>query len=89
MAPWNGPEFAKKHNKTLDPKQAAQAAKVSTSILEEEGPGSEGKAIRIANAQAKKSGKDGKKEKDKKSPNRRPKGIRQADMPREPYRMGT
>ena len=49
--PWTGPEFAARHNKRLKGPQADQAAKVAGAILAK--TGDEGKAIRIANAQAK------------------------------------
>lgn len=49
--PWTGPEFAQRHNKSLSPAQGKQAAKVANAILQK--TGDEGKAIRIANWQAK------------------------------------
>ncbi len=49
--PWDQNTF-KKHNKSLSPGQSGQAAKVANAILRD--TGDEGKAIRIANWQAKK-----------------------------------
>lgn len=53
--PWDSKSFKSKHNKKLSPAQARKTAKVANAILRE--TGDEGKAIRIANAQAKKKGK--------------------------------
>ncbi len=50
--PWTGSSFRAKHNKSLTPAQAKKAAKTANAILKE--TGNEGKAIRIANSQAKK-----------------------------------
>ena len=52
--PWTGKSF-KKHNKKLTPAQSKKAAKVASAVLKKDGD--EGKAIRIANAQAKKKRK--------------------------------
>lgn len=61
--PWTKKTF-RKHNKKLSPAQSGQAAKVANAILED--TGDEGKAIRIANWQAKKRGKGKSKPKSKK-----------------------
>ena len=52
--PWTGKSF-QKHNKGLSEGESAQASKVANAILDE--TGDEGKAIRIANWQAKKKRK--------------------------------
>ena len=56
--PWDAKSF-KKHNKGLSEGQADQASHVANAIMEESGD--EGKAIRIANWQAKKKRRQGKK----------------------------
>lgn len=48
--PWTPEQFAARHNKRLSGGKAAQAAKVANAILAK--TGDEGKAIRIANAEA-------------------------------------
>ena len=53
--PWTPASYRKKHNKKLTPAQAKKASKIANAILEK--TGDEGKAIRIANSQAKKKGK--------------------------------
>ena len=50
--PWNSREFREKFNKRLSARQATTAAKTANAVLKK--TGDEGKAIRIANAQAKK-----------------------------------
>ena len=50
--PWTPSSFVAKHNKGLSPRQGNQAARVANAILRN--TGDEGKAIRIANWQAKK-----------------------------------
>jgi hypothetical protein len=50
--PWNPAEFAAKHNKSLSPKQASQAARTANAVLHR--TGNDASAIRIANAQVKK-----------------------------------
>jgi uncharacterized protein YdaT len=50
--PWDAKSFAARHNKRLSGDRAGKAARVASAILRE--TGDEGKAIRIANAQAKK-----------------------------------
>ena len=49
---WTAGSFRKKHNKKLSEGQADQASHVANAILKE--TGDEGKAVRIANWQAKK-----------------------------------
>ena len=48
--PWTAQTFKSKHNNSLSPSQAAKAAKIANGILKK--TGDEGKAIRIANAAA-------------------------------------
>jgi uncharacterized protein YdaT len=48
--PWTAQTFRARHNKRLGKKQAAKAARQANAILRE--TGDEGKAIRIANANA-------------------------------------
>lgn len=48
--PWTGKSFRSRHNKSLTPEQAGEASRVANAILRD--TGDEGKAIRIANAQA-------------------------------------
>ena len=48
--PWTGKTFRSRHNKGLTPDQAWEAARVANAVLRD--TGDEGKAIRIANAQA-------------------------------------
>lgn len=48
--PWTGRSFAK-HNKSLRGARASKAASIANAVLRE--TGDEGKAIRIANARAK------------------------------------
>jgi len=50
--PWTSRSFSK-HNKKLKGKRASLAARIANAVLRESGD--EGKAIRIANAQAKKA----------------------------------
>jgi uncharacterized protein YdaT len=52
--PWDAGTFKERHNKGLSKPQAAKASKVANAILRDSGD--EGKAIRIANWQAKKTG---------------------------------
>ena len=52
--PWSGKEYAKKHNKKLSGSAANKAAKVANALLKK--GKSEGSAIRIANAVAKRKG---------------------------------
>jgi uncharacterized protein YdaT len=49
--PWNAQNFAKKHNHSMSPAQAAKAASVANAILKKNG-GNEGQAIAIGNATA-------------------------------------
>jgi len=49
--PWTPKEFVSRHNQSLSARQGAQASKVANAILRDSGD--EGKAIRIANWQAK------------------------------------
>ena len=53
--PWTAKTFKSRHNKSLSLAQAKQAAETANAILKE--TGDEAKAIRIANAQAKKGSK--------------------------------
>ena len=48
--PWTGKTFRSRHNKSLTPEQAGAASRVANAVLRD--TGDEGKAIRIANAQA-------------------------------------
>ena len=48
--PWDAQSFKSKHNQSLSADKAAEAASVANAILRD--TGDEGKAIRIANAQA-------------------------------------
>lgn len=50
--PWNAASFKKRHNQGLSEGEASQASSVANAILRD--TGDEGKAIRIANSQAKK-----------------------------------
>ena len=50
--PWTGQELASRHNKSLGGSAASKAAATANAILQK--TGDEGKAIRIANWQAKK-----------------------------------
>ena len=54
MSPWDAASFKKKHNKGLSKSKAKKAASIASAIVEKEGEGSAGKAIRIANAAVKK-----------------------------------
>jgi uncharacterized protein YdaT len=49
--PWSAARFRSKHNKGLSKGQASKASSIANAILRE--GGSEGKAIRIANASVK------------------------------------
>ena len=53
--PWTAASFKKKHDHKLSDSQAKEAAKVANAILKQ--TGDEGKAIRVAISQAKKSRK--------------------------------
>lgn len=52
--PWTPQTFAKRHNHALTKPQAQKAARIANAILKQSGD--EGKAIGIANAQAKRAG---------------------------------
>lgn len=49
--PWTPSSFKTKHNKSLTPSQAKEAAKIANAVLKE--TGDEAKAIRIANSKVK------------------------------------
>lgn len=77
--PWNAQSF-KKHNKGMDNEESGQAARVASAIVENEGDEAAGKAIAIANAQAKRAKLRAPDKPPRKGARREMKGLRQADM---------